>query len=330
MKTAGTIEYESGPGSTMTLSEQSASAAPQLPEAAWWRVALANCGPYEWVTLGYLGVLNALLLVFHKNLPGASRYFLLHFAIAMGILTLAWAAERRPSAGMHFARRWYPFALFIFFFEELHYLVHLIFPGWFDHWLIAFDFALCGVHPTVWLEKFAAPGMNDLMAFFYLTYYLYTVLLVGVLYALKKRREFWTVLTATAIAYVMGYLIALVFPIEGPYHTLRALQRGVLEGGPVTALMDCIQRFGRVHGAAFPSLHVAGAFVALLGARKFVRGLFLIFLPLFAAMCVSTVYGRYHYVADIFGGLIIGAVGFWIAEKWEPRRVKQVKKVDEV
>ncbi len=292
----------------------------KAPAMKWWRTALQQCGPYEHVTLGYLGISNLLLLIFHNNLPGAAKYFFLHAAIGAGILALMWAAGRWPSAGLHFARHWYPFALFIYFFEELHYLVHLIFPGWFDRWLIAFDFALFGAHPTVWLERFAAPAMNDLMAFFYLTYYLYTVVLGVVLYAKKEWQKFWTVMTATAAAYAIGYLIALAFPVEGPYHTLRALQQGPLEGGPVTELMSLIQRFGRVHGAAFPSLHVAGAFAALLGAWQYVRRLFWVFLPLFAAMCVSTVYGRYHYVADIFGGLIVGAVGFWLAEKWETRK----------
>jgi membrane-associated phospholipid phosphatase len=120
----------------------------------------------------------------------------------------------------------------------------------------------------------------------------------------------------------------LVFPIEGPYHTLRALQQGPLAGGPVTALMEFIQRFGRVHGAAFPSLHVAGTLVALLGARQYARRLFWVFLPLFAAMCVSTVYGRYHYAADVLGGLIVGAVGFWLAEQWEAK--KESKRIQAV
>jgi membrane-associated phospholipid phosphatase len=35
-------------------------------------------------------------------------------------------------------------------------------------------------------------------------------------------------------------------------------------------------------------------------------------LPLVLCMCVSTVYGRYHYVADIFGGVITGTLGYLI------------------
>jgi membrane-associated phospholipid phosphatase len=38
-------------------------------------------------------------------------------------------------------------------------------------------------------------------------------------------------------------------------------------------------------------------------------------------MCVSTVWGRYHYVVDIFGGVVTGTLGYvvgkWLMEKRE-------------
>jgi membrane-associated phospholipid phosphatase len=38
-------------------------------------------------------------------------------------------------------------------------------------------------------------------------------------------------------------------------------------------------------------------------------------------MCVSTVWGRYHYVADIFGGMVTGTLGYvigaWLMRKRE-------------
>jgi len=317
----------SRPMSSVPGAENSSRAAAR---GAWWRTGLDLCRPYEWVTLAYLGLSGLFLAIFHGNLPGAWIHFLIRCGIAGAIFALVWAAWRWPSAGLRFARHWYPLALFIFFFEELHYLCHLIFAQWFDAWLIEFDFALFRAHPTVWLEQFATPARNDLMAFFYLTYYFYTVVLAGLLYGKRQWRAFWVLMTATAVAYAMGYVIAILFPVEGPYHTLAAMQRGGLEGGPATALMNVIQRFGRVHGAAFPSLHVAGAFVAVLGAWRYARRMFWVFLPLFMAMCVSTVYGRYHYVADIFGGLIIGGMGWLLGRRWEAREAEEVEEVDEV
>jgi membrane-associated phospholipid phosphatase len=38
-------------------------------------------------------------------------------------------------------------------------------------------------------------------------------------------------------------------------------------------------------------------------------------LPLVACMCVSTIWGRYHYVADVFAGMITGTMGYVIG-KW--------------
>jgi len=70
-----------------------------------------------------------------------------------------------------------------------------------------------------------------------------------------------------------------------------------------------------VHGAAFPSQHVAGAMAALWGAWRHRRWLFWIFLPFVACMCVSTVYVRNHYVADVLGGMVTGTLGYFLGRR---------------
>ncbi len=288
-----------------------------------WREALAACGAFEWVALAYLAFSSALMLVFHKNLPGAAAHpvaavpawLALQAGVAAVIVALSWAASRRPSAGLTFARHWYPPAFFLFCFEELHYLVHLIFPGWFDRWLIAFDYRLVGAHPTVWLEQFARPALNDFMQMAYISYFFYLVILAGIFYAQKEWRAYWAVMTSSVAAYAIGYVISILLPIESPYHSLAALQHVELTGGFFTALIGVIERFGRVHGAAFPSAHVSGSFVALLGAWRYRRWLFWVFLPFFLCMLVSTVYGRYHYIGDVLGGLAAGAAGFYLGHR---------------
>ncbi len=288
-----------------------------------WREALAACGAFEWVALGYFGASGSLMFIFHRNLPGALAHptaaalawLALQVGVALLIVALSWAASQRPSSTIVFVRHWYPQALFLFCFEELHYLVHLIFPGWFDRWLVAFDDRLVGVHPTVWLEQFARPALNDFMQMAYISYFFYLATLAGILYARKEWRAYWAVMTSSVVAYTAGYVISILFPIESPYHSLAALQRGALTGGFFTSLIGAIERFGRVHGAAFPSAHVSGSFVALWGAWRYRRWLFWVFLPFFLCMLVSTVYGRYHYIADVLGGLLVGAVGFCLGHR---------------
>ena len=291
--------------------------------------AAAACGAFEWVALGYLGVSAALIAILGGGLPGAATHspaatrlfwITLQLGVAALVVALCWAdsyrlAAGKPSAALRFARHWYPQALFLFCFEELHFLAHLIFPGWFDGWLIAFDYRLTGVHPTVWLEQFAQPALNDFMQMAYLSYFFYLTIIGAVLYRRHARRAFWAVMTSSLAAYALGYLIAIFFPIESPYHALAASQHVELSGGFFTALINLVERFGRVHGAAFPSAHVSGAFVAVLGAWRYRRWLFWVFLPFFLCMMVSTVYGRYHYVADVLGGLVVGAFGFWLGHK---------------
>jgi membrane-associated phospholipid phosphatase len=267
-------------------------------------------GAFEWVTFAYLAWLNAMLTVFHSNVAHAAQYFVIHCWITLGIICLTWAAAHSRNRVLRFARDWYPLPLYIFFFEELQGLVHAIFPGWLDRWLIQFDFGFAGVHPSVWLARFSNPALNDFMQFAYMTYFLDLVILPAILYAQKDRIAFWNVMVSTAIANYTVYFTAVLFPIEGPYHALAAMNTTPLTGGYFTAVIEFIERFGRVHGGAFPSAHVAGSTVAILASWRYRRWLFWACLPFFASMCVSTVYGRYHYIADVLAGIAVGAIGF--------------------
>jgi len=290
-----------------------------LPRAraagGWLDRIQKGCGAFEWITFAYFAWLEAIVLLFHRNIPHASRYFAAHALLAAALACLIGQAGHSRSEFVRFARQWYPLPLYIFFFEELQGLVHAIHSGWFDRWLIAFDYRLTGVHPSVWLARFASPALNDFMQFAYMTYFLNLVILPALLYASRERVAFWTVMASTAIANYSIYAIAILLPIESPHYSLASLQTKPLVGGSCTALIGLIERFGRVHGAAFPSAHVAGSTVAVLAAWRYRRWLFWVSLPFFLCMCVATVYGRYHYVADVLAGLAVGAAAFALGTK---------------
>src|SRR5579863_4427669 len=86
-----------------------------------------SCTPFEQVTFAYLGWLEALLLIFHHNIPHAAKFAALHLAIAAAIAQLTLSAARSQNPPLQFARCWYPLPLYIFFFEELQGFVHAIF-----------------------------------------------------------------------------------------------------------------------------------------------------------------------------------------------------------
>jgi len=312
----------------------------RVPILGWFQRALAEawaaCGVFEWAALGYMALSSVLIAIFARNLEHPFHLLALQAFVSFVILSLC-LVEARASKGVcwnvdrvgaakngatkitfaqrwwHFWRHWYPHLFFLFCFEELAYLVHLVNPGWEDAKLIAFDYWLTGVHPSVWLEQFATPARNDFFQFVYLTYFVYLLVVGGVLYFRKDWQGYWSVMTYSAVGYAIGYVISMLFPIQSPWFSMAGWWKSpMLEGGPFTATINFIEHFGRVRGAAFPSEHVAGAIAALWGAWKHRRWLFWVMLPLVVAMCASTIWGRYHYVADIFGGIATGTLGYFI------------------
>ncbi|MFI5097486.1 MAG: phosphatase PAP2 family protein [Candidatus Acidiferrales bacterium] len=294
-------------------------------------VAWAGTGAYERVALTYLGASSALIAYFAKNLQHPLRLLGVQAGAALVVMLLCWvgarAAAKEARFGKsfatqwwHFWRHWYPHLFFLFCFEELGHLMTLFTPEWQDAKLLAFDRWLTGVQPTIWLEQFATPLRNDGMQFFYLTYFTYLLILGGILYYRREWQAYWAVMTYSMVGYMCGYLIAMFFPIESPWFALAGSWKAPLAGGPFTATINFIEHFGRVRGAAFPSEHVAGAMAAVWGAWKFRRWLFWVMVPFFLLMCVSTIWGRYHYVADIFGGMTTGTLGYVIGDrimKWK-------------
>jgi membrane-associated phospholipid phosphatase len=305
----------------------------------------AAYGPFEQVALGYLAVSSALIVIFAANLTHPLRLLSIQSLVALLIVALCRAEANvwtpnsisrsecfadgrkgfRPPAQRfwHFWRHWYPHLFFLFCFEELGALVHLVSPRWQDAKLSAFDYWLTGVHPAIWLEQFATAGRNEFMQFAYLTYFVYLLVLGGILYYREDWLGYWSVMTYSAVAYAIGYVIAIFFPVESPWFAMAHSWRGELHGGPFTAAIGFIEHYGRVRGAAFPSEHVAGSFAALWGAWRHRRWLFWVMLPLVLCMCASTVWGRYHYVADIFGGMVTGTLGF-VTGKWLMKKQAEV------
>jgi membrane-associated phospholipid phosphatase len=293
-----------------------------------------STGAFEWWALGYLTLSSFLIALFSENLLHPWKLIAIDFAVAAVVLILcrvearsiAQANETGPSFAAnwwHFWRHWYPHLFFLYCFEQLAFLMKLYTPVWQDAKLIALDYWLTGVHPAIWLEQFATPARNEFIQFAYLTYFVYLVILGGVLYYRREWHAYWSVMTYSMVGYSIGYVIAVFFPIESPWFSMAGAWHAPLSGGPFTATINFIEHFGRVRGAAFPSEHVAGSVAALWGAWKFRRWLFWVMLPLAAAMCLSTVYGRYHYVVDVFAGIITGTLGFLIG-RWLMNRSNAV------
>jgi membrane-associated phospholipid phosphatase len=262
------------------------------------------------VLLGWLFASGAVILLRRAHVPHWGALFWIDAGLAAFILLLA-----RPSGSgvLRAIHSWYPLPYFAFFFEEMQFLVHAFHQDWFDVYLIAIDRALFGVNPTVWAEQFATYWLTELLQLAYASYFVLPFTVGITLWVMRRGDEFDRFMLANAVAYVTCYIVFVAFPIEGPFHTLRHLQQVELTGGPVNAAVEWIERYGRVHGGAFPSAHMAGSVVALLTASRAVPRLGRALLPVVMAIAAATIYGRYHYAVDVVAGVGVGTMGVMVA-----------------
>lgn len=208
-----------------------------------------------------------------------------------------------------FLHQWYPLAMPIVTFEEVSRLSLLFRSNWQDSYILICEERFFHTPPTVWLGQHGSAWITELVEVGYFSYFILLMIVAGVFYARKMAVPFRRVMDASVLSYMLCYVVFVLFPTEGPAHTLRAMQDFPLPGGgPFHWAVLLIQRHAGVHGNAFPSAHVAGGVVALIFAWRYTRNVALALTPLVLLLCVGAVYDRYHYVSDVIASALVGTL----------------------
>jgi len=245
-------------------------------------------------------------------------YIVLHLVVLL--LILFFSAFSGRGRWWRFAHNWYPTLVFVAAFEETARLSLVFVPHWQDPFILRAEAAIFATLPTIWLGRIHAFGIIELLEFGYFTFYWIMFVVGGLLYegiwnaqspveANDPRQPFRIWMDATVLGYIFCYIAYLLFPTEGPAHTLpRQFSTGVT--GPFYWLVHLIQHHAGVHGNAFPSGHIMASVVALLSAAKWKPRLAQwLSLPVLL-MSIGAIYDGYHYLSDIFAGALLGAAVF--------------------
>ncbi|NIR50965.1 hypothetical protein GWO43_20300 [candidate division KSB1 bacterium] len=259
----------------------------------------------DYATISYLAVIAGLLVFFHPGVP-QWPYLVLGHIVGIGLL-LAYIdfAEKRSSKVVTFFRDVYPFFLYTFFFIEVSKIVNILFPFWLEPYLISFDQFLFGNHPTVWLQRIFSPGLSELMAFSYWSYYILLPMTGLILYSRKDRSLYFSFVFNLSLTLYICYFSYLFLTARGPHETLEFLHIEREMAGFFDHMVKTIQNNASVSGAAFPSSHVAAVWVALFFLFRFKKWLGLIVTPLVLALSFSVVYMQYHYAVDSIAGILL-------------------------
>lgn len=284
---------------------------------AHFRLMDINC-------LTYLGLIGILLIFFHNSVNHWSLLILIHTVFVIGILEVVRLGKKYPhNKILGIFRTFYPVVVFLYAWEELDILVPM-FSGtfWATDMIVRWDKLLFGVHPTIWFQQFYQPWLNELMNFFYASYYTFFILVPLSLYISKRKQAAFAVLSVATFVYFSNFCIFYLLPALAPPYIpmLQALQTKQQTGYLFVEINQIVQAQGGIRTGAFPSSHVAGALTWTLCALRYNRKLGYVLAPIAFGIAFSTVYMGLHHGVDPVFGYIWGGICFTIALKLIKKR----------
>jgi membrane-associated phospholipid phosphatase len=282
----------------------------------------------DYITQGYLTLVAILILAFHGTTVPFWPFLLAGHTIAIGIVHWLVKLNARPSPvkAVAFLRHFYPVLLYAGLFAETGSLNQMFVHGYLDPVVIQWDQSMFGFQPSlVFMQKLPFLAVSEI---FYAAYFSYYLMIggVGLALYLRNRTQFAHYVSVVSFVFYVCYLTYIFVPIIGPpvffrtivgYSLPSRLQQMVppegypegIKGGIFYQLMKWIyQVFEAAPGAAIPSSHVAIALCTVYFSFRYLRPIRWVHLVLVLLLCLSTVYCRYHYVADVLAGILTALV----------------------
>lgn len=264
----------------------------------------------EWVLIYFFGYVAA-IAPFFRDRP-VLKYQPV-FVLA-GVFLFLWAVARadgtRFAEGVGMARDWLPLILTLGAFREMELFLPVRFDHRFEAEWIQWDHLLLGEwHLRSMIESFGRlfPLCLELC---YLLVYGIGFFCVALLYIQHRRTEIDRFLTLYLTGTLLAYALFPYFPSQPPRIVFPALDPPLIATW-VRTLNLWILKIGTIHAGVFPSAHVSSAFSAAwvmllaLPHRKVLGCGLLVYA---VSVSVATVYGRYHYAADVLAGFVVSLI----------------------
>lgn len=280
----------------------------------------------DYATQGYIAFVGLIVLVFRGASLTTWPWLLLAHGVGLGLIhgLIQLTAHFPANRVLDFLRHYYPIPLFIAFYSETELLNQLFFTGYLDADFLRLEQWLFGLQPGLeFMVRFPSPWLAELLYAAYFSFYL-MIAGVGLALLLRDRRQFAHYISVVSFMLYVCYTIYIFLPVVGPRIVDLNLQGVSLPQAALPAtnydVPGSVQRtvFFQIMGwfydhfesagAAFPSSHVAVAICTVYFSFRYLRRIRHIHLLATILLCVSTVYGRYHYVVDVAAGIVTAAV----------------------
>jgi membrane-associated phospholipid phosphatase len=283
----------------------------------------------DYATQAYLVIVGLLILFFYRG-PAELRDSLLaaHVVYLLAIQALIRACARRPgNRVIGFLRHFYPILLYPALYRETGELNRMFVGGYLDGFFIRFEGKLFGCQPSIlFMKKLPWLPVSEIFYAAYFSFYL-MVAGIGLVLYIQEKRQFWRYVSVVSFLFYGCYLAFIFLPVVGSrvfYVAVPGFDHGqfsffplafpaAVRAGPMYHLESWIYRI-EAPGGAFPSSHVAAALCTLYFSWRFIPKIRWIHLVVVILLCAATVYCRYHYLVDVFAGMLTAALLIPLAE----------------
>ena len=245
----------------------------------------------------------------------------IHVLIHLVLLVVYLGASRKCMVSGK--RRFLPHALLLAAvilaaFTELGNVIEGIHPELADGVLIGLDEMLFGVQGSLWFASRSHPLLTEILHLTYASYYFLPLILGYLLYRSGQEDALNSLFFAVTTGFCLSYLVYIVVPCTGPRFNqfFETPLEGIFVG---ERLSWVINKLENIKQDCYPSGHTLTTLIVLYFAWRHVRKSVLFFAPVTAALLLSTVYLRYHYIVDVVAGMA-AATAVLLAAPWVHRR----------
>lgn len=267
--------------------------------------AHANRWAESWLATYW--VVTALILIFGPAATAATiKLALVQLCAAAALFMLSHWVDRHPGFTWIFWLQWLP--SFLWTYKNIDVVQKVLQRPLYESTVVGWEEAIWGsFSPAMqWCKLWPSLYFSEFLHVCYLTYYLMMPVLVVRLFHRQRGDLARLAGTAAVISLVTCYIIADLFPVQGPRPLSPPLPAEL--HGPVWTLCHDLLKKGAAGAAAFPSGHTALAIVTLLVGWRWDRRLLPLYLIWGLGVAAATVYGRFHYSVDVLGGVVVAAV----------------------
>jgi membrane-associated phospholipid phosphatase len=285
------------------LPHDATSAAFTHPLTAGRRVVVERFTAVDRVTLLYVAIATAAVLLFTADDQTGWKWLLVAHGLLFALVVLAPLARVSGPVG-RFLGDWYPMLLLGGLYAEVGVLnVDVGYQH--DPVIQRLELWVFGSQVSYrWIREWPNPVFSWIMHTCYIAYYAILCASPLGLWLSGRKDAARRTIFAVMVTFYLCYVVFLFFPVAGPRYAFDLAHNAATATWPARAAQWLLD-LGDSWGAAFPSSHVAAAVVAAICALRYWRPLGLALVPFTIGLVLSVVYGQFHYAVDAVAGLIV-------------------------